>query len=185
MFLVLLAGTAWVASGLLSTEKDESPKEQKLIRAGACGLALLGFIVGLLAAIFTADDEPRPQIQASLSEDARTLTAKVSASSMETEDRLAIWVDALTRTPNTDEFTTEPVYRAYEGPDGDGNVKLKLTTNIPEGPYTDVGVKAFTDRISEACDDLQGEAAATNETKAPKPKRESGTGCVTMAIVPK
>lgn len=179
LFLVLLAGVLWLLAGQLG-------KWPLLLRSLACAAALVGFVLGLSAAVTTANDEPRPQIEASLDDDARKLTVEVKASNMETEDRLAIFIDALTRAPeNPGGYGVEPVYRAYEGPDEDGNFEGTITTFLPKGRYTDVGIKAFTDETSLACDDQLTRSAALNESTRSGGKPGSGTGCVTMALVSK
>ena len=121
---VLAAGTTWV----IAEQLEKVAK--KALRITAAGIALGGFAIGLYAAVATANDEPRPQIKAKLSKQATKLTAKINASNMETEDRLAIWVDVLARDRDEpDDFSSaKPVVRAYEGPDGDGNVNIKVST---------------------------------------------------------
>lgn len=177
--LVLAAGTLWLLSGQLI-------KRTTVLRIASAAFALGGFVLGLAAAVWTANDEPRPQIKASLSDDAHKLTADITASNMETGDRLAIFVDALTRDPTAPgDYLTEPVYRGYEGPDGDGNVNITVSTFLPKGAFTDVGVKAFTDETSNACDDQLAEDAATEKSSTSQGKPQSGTGCVTLALIPK
>lgn len=190
-FLVLAAGAFWLVSSQISARRG------KWVRIGACLAALIGFVVGLSAAISTADDEPRPQITASLSPDARTLKARVSASSMETEDRLNVVITVYTRY-GPGKQPAEVVYSAYEGPDSDGNVDLPISTNLPRGSYTDVGIEAFTDLTRRGCDDRsdgdEQERATAEQGKAPASQLQdppgggsgsgSGTGCVVLALIP-
>jgi len=180
LFLVLAAGTLWVIS-------SEFSSLTKGIRVVACLAALGGFVLGLSAAVQTANDEPRPQIKARLSDDAHKLTVEIGASNMETEDRLAIFVDALTRgRRNPEKYTSEPVYRGYGGPDADGNVTTTVSVFLPKGNFTDVGIKAFTDKTSPACDDQLAKDAASPDTEPKKSEKPgSGTGCVTMALISK
>lgn len=177
LFLVLGAGALW----LISSQLKASPKA---VRVAASAVAFLGFVLGFYATVSTANDEPRPQISASLSDDARKLTAEVSASNLETEDRLAIFVDVFNREGG--EFF-EFVSSAYEGPDADGNVEITLSTNLPKGPYTDVSVKAFTGQGGE-CNDLMTEKEKEEVAKGAggekdEPILTSGTGCVVLPIV--
>lgn len=173
LFLVFGAGALWLVAGQI-------PAFPRLFRVAACGAALAGFVLGFYAAVSTANDQPRPQINASLSDDARRLTAEVSASNLEIEDRLAVFVDAFNRGRGD---VIEPVYSAYEGPDADGNVKLKLSTVLPKGPYTDVSVEAFTGASGVCGEALEEEASEASDESVEEP--DSGTGCVVLPIIPR
>jgi hypothetical protein len=156
------------------------PKEKRALRIVAIVIAVGGFAIALIAAVATANDEPRPRITAKLSPDRGTLTATVSASNLETQDRLAIVVDGLRRNDSpveAGEFTTiGRIYRAYVGPDNDGNVTESVETPLPAKLITDVGIKAFTGTDSPACDDLSDKQVEANKHLG------SGTACVIISI---
>jgi hypothetical protein len=174
LFLVVGAGALWLIASQISTFA-------RTVRIAASVAALAGFVIGFYAAVSTANDQPRPQIDASLSDDARKLTAEVTASNMETEDRLAVFVDVFIRSQAD---VLEPVYSAYEGPDADGNIKLHLSTILPKGPYTDVSIQAFTGE-SAICNEALEEEASEESSEAAVEKLGLGTGCVVLPIIPK
>jgi hypothetical protein len=69
---------------------------------------------------------------------------------METSRRLAFRVDA-----SFNGVVTQSLYRAYVGPDGDGNVEETVSTALPaDGVYDEIVVKAYTGTESPVCDDF-------------------------------
>lgn len=184
LILVLFAGTLWLVA-------SQFPSAAKWIRLFACVPAVIGFALGLSAAVDTTNDEPRPRIEASLSDDARKLTAEVTASSMETDDRLAIFIDAF----NGETGESRSVYYAFQGPDADGNADTTVSTAVPPGPYDYVSVQAFTGDETECAlhpeEDQPKPARAAGEDVTPEPSKGdervlgSGMGCAVLALVPK
>jgi hypothetical protein len=67
-----------------------------------------------------------------------------------------------------------PLYRAYVGPDSDGNVDQTVTTPLPRSGFTEVGIKAYTGTTSPSCDDFS--TVRENATIG------SGTGCVIISM---
>jgi hypothetical protein len=169
------------------------PKPASRLQQVAVGLVILGYASALVFAVLTANDQPRPRINASLSDDRSKITASITASSMSTDDRLAILMDALVRNEpgSEEEFRVEErIYRAFVGPDENGNVEQSITMPLPEGDVTDIGIKAFTGTESPACDDVAAQPDPTepNEEEAEEEAVEkgnvgSGTGCVVISLL--
>lgn len=176
--LVLVAGALWSLVPALEIEKAETKRG---LRISSAVFALAGFVITLILVILIANDQPRPRITASLTEDRKALTATITASGLPTDQRAAVHVDALRRDPTGKEefLAPERVYRAFVGPDNDGNVSHTLNIPLPRGDFTDVGVKAFTSKTSNLCDDY-----APQELEGGEKTSGSGTACVTIALVP-
>jgi len=175
--LVLAAGALWVLGSVF-----RNATVVRVLHVIAVLLAFTGFVLALVAAVATANDQSRPQITASLGARESTLTATISAGDLATKDRVAIEVDALTRNPDVSRLYGDPfndrverVYRAYVGPDNDGRVTHKFTIGLPGGGFTDVGIKAYTGKQSPTCDDLSDKQIETHGTG-------SGTACVTIRL---
>jgi hypothetical protein len=178
--LVVVAAAAWILA-------NQWEKRAGLLRGAALGLAVIGYGIAIAITIATANDEPRPHITTKLSRNRSVLHATVKASDLPVKDRLKVQVDLLQRKPNPGSgdplFSTSPqsIYRAYIGPDADGNVKQSFATPLPRrGPFTDVGIKAFTGSASPGCDDL---VVLPNQRQTTG-YRGSGTGCVIIALHP-
>lgn len=176
--LVLVAGALW---SLVPALEVKSAKAKRWMRIVSAGCAIVGFGLTLYLTISIANDQPRPRITASLSEDRKLLEATITASGLPTDQRAAIHVDALRRDPaGQEQFEyTESVYRAFVGPDSDGNVTHALKIPLPRGDFTDVGIKGFTSEDSRVCDDYN---AAYLEGRGKT--KGSGTACVTIALLP-
>jgi hypothetical protein len=79
-------------------------------------------------------------ITATLSDDYSKLTARVTASNLRTDRRLAFKVDLATVNPKLTVDAvhpfladgTLPLECAYMGPDGDGNVDQAVTMSVPQ-----------------------------------------------------
>jgi len=173
-----------IGSGLWFLSSLPKPRAWQV---ASIAFLLVGFIGALLITIFTAANQPRPRISAALSDDRAKITANIRASSLGTDERLAIFVDGLTR-EKTGPEPTERLYRAFVGPDGDGNVEQAITLPLPNGGVTDVGIKAFTGSESPACDDFAANATAAQgaeEGASEKSKVGSGTGCVIVSLLPR
>jgi hypothetical protein len=174
---VLVAGALWSLVPALETEG----RAKRWLRGFSALFALVGFGLTLGLTISIASDQPRPRITASLSEDRKLLEATITASGLPTDQRAAIHVDVLRReTADRERFAyTKSVYRAFVGPDSDGNVTHALTIPLPRGDFTDVGIKGFTSETSNLCDDYKAaELEGGGKTTG------SGTACVTIALVP-
>ena len=161
-------------------------------------IAALGFAVGtgwaIWIAVESAGAESRPRVEASISPDRSKVTATVNASNMKTNQRLAFLIDALVNGE-----VRSNLYQAYVGADNDGNAKQTVTVTVPRAEVTDIGVKAFTNKVSRKCDDFaseapsetakpQGAATQASEGKAEKEKKEkadvgSGTACLIVSLV--
>jgi hypothetical protein len=169
--MVIFAGVVWVAASTFTAPKsgDDRSKTDIVLRSVALGLAGIGFILALAVAVATANNEPRPQISPSLSEDGTKLTTHVTTSGLPTDQRLAFKVDLLSRGQ-----VVGQVYQAYVGPDTDGDVDQTITTPLPTSGYTEIQIKAYTGTTSPACDDFtQVREDATFG---------SGTGCVILTL---
>jgi hypothetical protein len=177
--LVLVAGVFW---SLVPALEITNTRAKRWLRVFSAAFALAGFGLSFVLAISIADDQPRPRIAASLSEDRKQLTATITASGLPTDQRAAIHVDVMRRAPTkeSEEFEqVERVYRAFVGPDSDGNVTHLLDIPLPQGSYTDVGIKAYTSADSNLCDDYEiTELDSAGKTSG------SGTACVTIQLVP-
>jgi len=176
--LVLVAGAL---SSLVSALEITNAKTKRRLRIFSAIFALVGFALTFVLTISIANDQPRPRITASLSDDRKRLEATVTASGLPTDQRAAIHVDALRRDlANQEQFEyTERVYRAFVGPDSDGNVTHTLNIPLPRGDFTDVGIKGFTSATSNLCDDYQAA-----ELEGGEKTTGSGTACVTIELVP-
>lgn len=177
--LVLVAGALWVLRGNLDENQHKTARFWLLF--GSLAVALAGFLLAIGLAVEIAGDESRPRIAATLEEDGSTLKATVSASGLATSRRLAIEVDVLERSAENpdDVVDSSRIYRAYIGPDGDGNVSHPINVPLPNGGFTDVAIKGFTGSGSAACDDYPQENVAD-----PHYGFGSGTGCVIIALTP-
>lgn len=177
ILLVLGAGALWVTRTQL---KDEQTRPRFWLLLGTIACAFVGFFLACALAIDLVNDEPRPRIAADLSDDNSSLKANVTASDLPTRHRLAIEIDVLQRSAEDPAriLASERVYRAYLGPDGDGNVSHTIEARLPSGDFTDVGIKAFTGTTSYGCDDYPFEEVRSDEQFG------SGTGCVTIALEP-
>ncbi|HEY4779232.1 MAG TPA: hypothetical protein VIH47_06545 [Solirubrobacterales bacterium] len=170
--LVIASGVFWVAASTFTAPAKEGEKRSSadiVLRSISIVLAGLGFVLALALAVSTANNEPRPQISPTLSEDGSKLTTKISASNLPTDQRLAFRIDLLR---NRD--TVGNVYQAYVGPNSDGDIEQTVTLPLPQGDYTEIGIKAYTGTTSPSCDDFG--AVRENATFG------SGTGCVIMTL---
>lgn len=180
--LVLLAGTMLTIATFLSGE-GESPKAkwwEKRLFFGAALSTAVGFVIALGLVFNNAGDEPRPMITATLSDDYSKLTARVTASNLKTDHRLAFKVDLATVNPNLTVDAvhpfladgTLPLERAYMGPDSDGNVDQQVTMSVPPGgTYTNLVIKAYTSPTNQSCRELAGDT-------------DAGTACTILYIDP-
>jgi hypothetical protein len=171
--LVIFAGVFWVAASTFTAPKGTEKRSNIDIglRVAAMGLAGVGFILALAVAVATANNEPRPRVSAAVSDDGKKLTTEVEASNLPTDHRLAFRIDLLEGGE-----ISESVYRAYVGPDNDGNVDQTITTLLPPGQYSEVGIKAYTGTTSASCDDFAAVRAEATYG--------SGTGCVILRVTP-
>ena len=180
--LVLLAGTTLAIASFLSGEGESSKAkwwERRLfLFAAAC--TALGFGIALWLVFDNADQEPRPTIAATLSDDHSKLTAHVTASNLRTDDRLALKVDLATvRSGMTVDSVhpfqmngTLPLQRTYVGPDSDGKIDQRVTMSIPTGGrYTNLVIKAYTSPTNQSCRELSGGA-------------DRGTACTILYLDP-
>ncbi len=180
--LVLLAGTMLAVATFLSGEGESSKgkwwEKRLFLLAAAC--TALGFGIALWLVFDNADEEPRPAIAATLSDDHSELTARITASNMRTDDRLALKVDLATVRPDMTvdsvhpfmKYGTLPLERTYVGPDSDGKVDQQVTMSIPPGGgYTNLVIKAYTGPTNQSCRELAAGA-------------EPGTACTILYIDP-
>lgn len=176
--LVLVAGALW---SLVPALEIGDAKAKCRLKISSALFAFAGFALTFVLTISIANDQPRPRITAALSENRKLLDATITVSGLPTDQRAAIHVDALRRDPaDQAEFEyTERVYRAFVGPDSDGNVTHALNIPLPRGDFTDVGIKGFTSGTSTLCDDYQ-----LAQLEGGEKTTGSGTACVTIALVP-
>jgi hypothetical protein len=180
--LVIAAGTLWVlASTLTAPKQGESRSYANIgLRLSAFLLAAGGFVLAIHAAIDAANNQPRPHITPTLSEDGSKLTLHVEASTLSTEKRLAVRVDLLDQ-----EDTVGQVYEAYIGPDADGNVDHTVTVPLPRSTptsnYTRVGIRSYPGESEPKClrfrDELEKE-----KTKEDNEGELDGTACVIITL---
>src|SRR6188472_3443059 len=163
--LVLAAGTMVTVATFLAGEGESAKGKrwERCLFGGAIICTVLGFIVAIDLVVNNAREEPRPAIDAALSNDQSELTAHVTASNLKTDHRLAIDVDLATVRPNmtvdaAHPFMVDrnlPLERTYIGPDSDGNVDQRITMWIPPGgSYTNLVIKAYTADTNRACKEL-------------------------------
>jgi hypothetical protein len=163
------------------------------LKPAAVLFAVVGTIVALWAAIFTAGRQPRPRIAVSLNQPLTELSVTVSATALKTGDRLAIVVDALKLKDQKDpisgyETVGPSLYQAYVGPDPDGKVTQTASVRIPSTDVTAVGVRATTATEFPDCNDRAENANKTEQTgkaeskEAKKTQDKAGTGCVIMVV---
>lgn len=180
--LVLLAGTMLTIGNFLSGE-GESPaakRWQKRLFFGTAGCTAVGFVIALGLVFNNAGEEPRPMITATLSDGYSKLTARVTASNLKTDHRLAFKVDLATVNPNLTidaehPFLRDgslPLERAYMGPNSDGDVDQAVTMSIPPGgSYTNLVIKAYTSPTNQSCRQLADDA-------------DVGTACTILYLDP-
>lgn len=182
--LVIAAGTVWVLASTLKAPRSWKGRHiwDALLKLLALSLAAIGFYLAINAAIDAANNEPRPQITSTLSEDRTKLTVNVKASNLATEKRLAIRVDLLSQ-----EGSVGEAYEAYLGPDGDGNIDHTATIPLPKSGYSRIGVRAHTGSSEPKCvrteeEQREKEEADSENKKADAEDRVSGTGCVIITL---
>jgi hypothetical protein len=171
--LVIASGVLWVMASTFTAPKtsDKRSTWDIVLRSIAFALAGAGFVIALVVAVTTANNESRPQVSATVSDDGTKLTTHVTASSLPSNDRLAFRIDLLKG--------GEPagaLYRAYVGPNSDGSVDQTITTLLPPGKYEEIGVQAYTGTTTPSCDDF---ALVRSESTF-----GSGTGCVILRVAP-
>lgn len=180
--LVLLAGTMLTIANFLSGEGESSTAKrwQKRLFFGTAICTAVGFTIALGLVFNNAGEEPRPMITATLSDDYSKLTARVTASNLKTDRRLAFKVDLATVNPNLTVDAEHPflrdgslpLERAYMGPDSDGNVDQQVTMSVPPGgAYTNLVIKAYTSPTNQSCRGLARDA-------------DSGTACTILYLDP-
>jgi hypothetical protein len=180
--LVLLAGTMLTIGNFLSGEGEspEAKRWQKRLFLGTAVCTAVGFVIALGLVFNNAGEEPRPMITATLSDDYSKLSARVTASNLRTDRRLAFKVDLATVNPKLTVDAvhpflpdgTLPLERAYMGPDSDGNVDQQVTMSVPPGgTYTNLVIKAYTSPTNQSCRELAGDA-------------DAGTACTILYIDP-
>jgi hypothetical protein len=190
---LLFAGAFWVAAATFTAPKkaaDDRTRMDKTLRGLAIIFGVSGLMLGLSQAVHTADNEPRPKITPSLSDDGSKLTTEVKASGLPTDHRLAFRVDLLHHRDAVGQ-----IYEAYIGPDGDGNVDQTITVPLPKEGFTEIGVKAYSGAASPGCDEFSEMLAnhtAQENAKAEKEARErreeedqylpAGTACVILTL---
>lgn len=185
--VVLVVGSAlWFLTSL--------PKNPKFWQVVAVVFVILGYGGALAVAVLTADNQPRPRIAATLNNERTKITGTITAASMATDDRLAIFIEALARNEpgSEEEFSVdERLYRAFIGPDEDGKVEQSITMPLRRKGVTDIRIKAFTGTDSPVCDPLAPPAGSEarrqeGEEKAAKQSRdESGTSCAIISLLPR
>jgi hypothetical protein len=179
--LVLVAGgLLTIASYLKGKKADESEYRgvTTLFVIGAL-CTVLGFGLALGLVIFNASDESRPRIAASLNQAESKLTAEVAASNLKTSHRLVVKIDLATLKPGKGLDDKSPfvkggsrgLERAYVGPNANGEAKQAISLPVPSGgPYTDILIRAFTDKGNSSCQ------------KQPKESTDPGTACMFLAL---
>jgi hypothetical protein len=180
--LVLLAGTMLTIGNFLSGE-GESPAAkgwQKRLFFGTAICTAVGFTIALGLVFNNAGDEPRPMITATLSDNYSKLTARVTASNLKTDRRLAFKVDLATVNPKLTVDAVHPflpdgslpLERAYMGPDSNGDVDQTVTMSVPPGgTYTNLVIKAYTSPTNQSCREPAGDTGA-------------GTACTILYLDP-
>jgi hypothetical protein len=188
-FILVVVASGFWGVGLLLKAKDKWNTRDRWsfgLRSVATVLAALGTVLALKAAITTAERQPRPHISVSLNSAHTVVTATVTASSLRTESRLAIFVDGLVWPPASKAPNRKiSLYEAYVGPDKDGNVTQTASVAVPaKQGFTHIGVQAFTGKVSRGCDDLQQKAehGKSGAPARPDSQIESGTGCVVQSL---
>jgi hypothetical protein len=179
--LVLVAGGLLTMASYLKGEKADETEYSRVTTLFVLGaiFTVLGFGLAIGLVIFNASYDSRPQIAASLNEAQSRLTAKVTASNLETSDRLAIKIDLATlkRGKGLDDMSpfrphgSRGLERAYVGPNEDGEVKQVISLPIPEsGSYTDIIIRAFTGKGNSSC------------STRPVVDTDPGTACMFLAL---
>jgi hypothetical protein len=180
--LVIAAGTFWVLASTLAAFRGRRSIAALSLRLLAFVFAAGGFGLAIESAIDAANNEPRPQITSTLSEDGTKLTVNVKASNLATEKRLAIRVDLL----DQENTVGGEAYEAYIGPDGDGNIDHTVTLRLPKSDYTRIGVRAYTGSNEPKCFRTEKEQKEAEERekreKGDEEDRVSGTGCVIITL---
>lgn len=146
-----------------------------------------------MGTINTARSEARPQVTAGLTPSRASLTVKVTASNMQTRDRLAIAVEPLkSGQESLVAIGGASLYNAFLGPNSDGKVAHRVTLALPRRRgFTHVSIRAFTDTASDYCDDAAAEnltemdtgRATSGDTRPVKvPAKQSGTACIKLSL---
>jgi hypothetical protein len=171
LILVAGAGGLWTLEALIQ-KGSRFGRLKPLMKPVAVFAALAGFAVALNAAVGSAGHLARPQINARLSSDERTLTTTVTASDLKSTRRVAIAI--LLLRAERKYF----VYRAFMGPTSDGELNQTIVTPLPDlTPYRQIEVRAYTGKESPVCDEYAaGEGQNTFG---------SGTACVEITMPPK
>jgi hypothetical protein len=169
LVLAAAAGGLWALAPVLPGTKLDRVRAR--LKPIGIVLAFLAFAVALYAAVITADYDPRPQLDASLSSDHKTLTTTITASNLNSTRRMAIAILLLRGSQK------QFLYRAYMGPTSEGTLDQTIVTPLPDlAPYRQIEIRAYTGRSSPACDEYgkkQGDSSLG-----------SGTACVEITLPP-
>jgi len=141
------------------------------------GLIVIGVAFGMAGAIRSAGERQRPAVQASI-DDKGMLDAKVKASNIASDRRMAVHVEGL-KPEVAGEAKADPVTLAayYVGADADGNVDLPIKLKVPS-EYAALGIKAWSD-MNDTC---EGYRLGPEETEVELATGEAGTGCLVIPI---
>jgi hypothetical protein len=168
--MVVLSGVLWVAASNFTAPKADGKRStlDYVFRSLSLFLAGAGFIVAMILAVETANNEPRPEITTALSESGDEITVTVTVPNLSSTRRLAYQVDLVEQGS-----IVETIYQAYVGPDSEGNVDQTAVVKLPvRNDYGEIGVTAYTGK--ERPRDCEG--------SDPDPNAENGAACVVLAV---
>ncbi len=157
--LVIFGGGVWALAPL------SSERSSRLLRTLSVLTVAAGFVIAVVAAVDTANDDPRPHISAHLSSDRKTLVSTISIENLSSDHRVALAV--LLLNSSEEKF---PLYRGFVGPTSEGGFDETLRVPLPNlEPFTVIEVRAYTGAESQSCD----ETAGSEES----PPLNAGTAC--------
>lgn len=165
--LVALAPVIWIGAGYVSKEHTTTLLGKVLstrstVRTASSVVGFIGVAIGFTVAVLTASETEQPIV--TLKVDGQTLRADASAtvSNLSSNGQLSFYVDALTE--QDDDYRVVNLYRAFVGPNAEGNASHSTKVDLPPGAYDALGVRAFTAPKAKRCDyegreEIRGEQA--------------------------
>lgn len=158
----IAAGVLGVAPILAKQLGREEWKSKLRLAAAGCFVLSLGFGAALVLA--AASLSGRPSVSASLTASPLTFTASASVGGLKSGDRMVVYVEGLKDTVNGDTLVVTKqklLYRAFVGPDANGDAKIDVALPVPVKGFTAIGLRAWSNALGGSCAQDYSAASAT------------------------
>jgi hypothetical protein len=145
------------------------------VRQGVQAIGLLlvaiGLIIGFVAAIQSSSQTEQPAASLELNNDGTSVSGTAKVGDLSSKGRLTVLVVGLGQNPDGSYVPEGTLYRAFVGPNGNGDASETVHVPLPPNEYDAIGIQAFTAPNPAACGRVPTDL-----------HRHPGTGCVIVQL---